>query len=699
MITKRLLLLGGGHTHALLIKRLGMMPIPGVEVLLVSPQSLTPYSGMLPGHLAGTYSHDEMHIDLVRVCAANGVQFIQAAAQRIDKRQKKIYFADRPPIVFDVLSINIGSIPEKEPWGIGIKPMHDFLGQWSQVEAARSIAIIGGGAGGVEVALSLNSRFQDRKKISIIHRGTELLPQAPKGLQKKIMQLCRARGITLHLKDPNPAAIAQAHDLVLWTSSARAPEILRESTLTVDERGFLLTNDLLLCRGEDKIFAVGDCAHIEGQYRPRSGVYAVRLAKPLERNIRSLFRGVPLGPAKLQEKHLALITTGGKEAFALRGRLYWQATWIWPFKDKIDRAFMAKFDALPPKTMAMQNPDPMRCLGCGAKLGGVALKSVLALLAKDYPAVLTDAAVSQSLAMTEDVALVQMQGWVMQSMDYFPAFMDDAFLVGKIACLHAAGDLLVKGGTPQSCLALAVMPHKAPDLLKDDFYQLLAGVASVLQTMGTRLIGGHSAEGKQLAVGLQLQGPQPTAKSWKPKSGLRAGDCLVLTKPIGTGIVLAGVMQSLTRGYDRDTCLASMLLNHFVLLEMIADEAVHGATDVTGFGLLGHLAEMVAASQMGVELSLKDLPRLPGVQDLMGRGVQSTLALENEQYASSLCEIINFQESMLLCDPQTSGPFLLSMNADKAQQWVTRARELGFTDCSIIGQVIGGSPVIRIVSQ
>ena len=697
MLKKRLLLLGGGHSHALLIKRLGMKPIAHVEVILVSPSSLTPYSGMLPGHLAGIYSHEEMHIDLVKLCTASGVKFIQAAALRIDKDQKKIHFANRPAMVFDVLSINVGSVPVKEEWGLGIKPMQDFLDQWSRVESAQSIAVIGGGAGGVEVALSLQTRFAGRKKISLIHRDVELLLQAPRGLRQKITKICQAKGVHLHLNEKNAAPIAQTHDLVLWTTQARGPDLLRTSGLKLDARGFLLTDDKLICLGEESIFAVGDCGLIQDQHRARSGVYAVRLAQPLEDNIRRLFSGRPLQRVKLQKKHLSLITTGGREAIAIRGPFYWQASWIWPLKNRIDCGFMEKFKNLPPALMPMHEDDLMRCLGCGAKVDGVALKSVLGLLAKDYPEVFHDTEASQSLAMSEDVALVHVQGWMMQSLDYFPAFIDDLFLLGKIACLHATGDLLAKGGVPQSCLALAVLTHKAPELLKDDLYQVLAGIASVLQTMGARLIGGHSAEGKQLAVGLQIQGQKPSAEQWKPKSGLRAGDHLVLTKALGTGLVLAGLMRQLSKGSWVDRCKQSMLLNHYQLLPLIAAVSVHGATDVTGFGLLGHLAEMVHSSAFRVTLQSSHLPLLPGVKELIAQGVQSTLALDNQAYAASLCGIENGQETALLCDPQTSGAFLLSIAADQAEDWVKKARQAGFMDCCVIGEVRAGEPGITIL--
>jgi selenide,water dikinase len=673
-----------------------MNPLPDIEVVLVSPQSLTAYSGMLPGYLAGNYSYEDVHIDLLRLCATARVRFIQAEATSIDIKNQTLELAQRPSLPWDVLSINIGSEPEKEAIGIGVKPMFAFLQKEDQLKHAASIAIIGGGAGGVEVALSLNSRFAGQKKITLIQRDRELIPEAPRAVRNYVTRLCRERGIELHLGEKQASLIAKSSDLVLWTTGAKGSRLLSESGLAVTERGFLLTEETLLCLGQQHIFAVGDCAVVEKQPRPRSGVYAVRLARPLYDNIRRLFTAQPLRRVCLQKKHLSLLTTGRQEAIALRGSFYWQASWVWPLKNWIDRSFMNKLNRPPHPPMMLAKDDPMRCLGCGAKVEGGTLKAALRLVALSYPQVFQS---EQSMAMNEDVALVSKQGWVMQSLDYFPAFIDDPFLLGQIACLHAAGDLLAKGGRPSTCMALAILPHKAPALVQDDLYQILCGIASILQSMQATLIGGHSAEGLQMAIGLQLEAPKPSTESWRPKAGLRPGDALVLTKALGTGLVLAGLMHQHTQWLWMDRCLHTMLQNHVAILTLITQSSVHGATDVSGFGLLAHLAEMVRASGVQVVLHEANLPLLDGVPSLIKEGVSSTLALGNQSYAESLCKISAAASASwpLLCDPQTAGAFLLSIQASEAEAWVMAARAAGFADCCIIGSVeAAGEPAIDI---
>lgn len=687
MLKKRLILVGGGHSHALFLRMWSMDPLPDVEVVLVSPHSLTPYSGMLPGYIAGHYTHEEMHIDLLQLCIASGANFILSPAIRIDGKKRLLYLKNRPPLPFDFASINIGSEPKKADYGIGIKPMADFLDAIPNVLAKKSIAIIGGGAGGVELALSLKARFGSEVFIRLIQRDSEILSDAPAALRKHFTEECARQGVDLHCSVDDPKILADECSIVLWATGAKGPDFLRQSSLALDDDGFALTDENLKVQGEDSLFAVGDCARIEKQPRPRAGVYAVRLAKPLFENVKSAFRGESLRPARLQKKHLALITNGRKQAVALRGNFYWRASWLWPWKDRIDRKFMRKFSNLPPFAMAVSENDPMRCLGCGAKVEGGLLKKALQRLSKDYPKVFASDEDRRSLSLSDDVSLLKANGWLMQSLDYFPAFFKDLYTVGKIACYHAAGDILAKGGRVSSALALAVLPHKEGILAEDDLYQLLSGVAQGLEDLDARLIGGHSAEGMQAAIGLQIQGPKPD--EWRPKGNLKAGDVLIMTKALGTGLILAALMRNQCKGPWLEACLQSMQKHHLPLVPLLRLPAVHASTDVTGFGLLGHLAEMIHASGVHVELSMDAILGLPGTRELLEQGISSTLAAGNLRYAEGLCSIqCDGPIPPILFDPQTSGGLLLSLEASQAEAWVQKAREFGFHDCRIVAKVL-----------
>lgn len=343
MAKKKLVLLGGGHTHALFIKLWQAHPRPDVEVILVSPRKRSTYSGMLHGYLSGLYSFDEIHIDLVPLCASAGVTLIEDKAVRIDALHQRLSLLHQPDLDWDVLSINVGSEPEREPQGVAIKPMDEFLPKLPLMDQAQSIAIVGGGAGGVELALSLQSRYQGSRSLHLIQKDAELMPQAPAAVRHRMEKLCRERGIHLHMNQSNAHAITGSCDFILWATTAQGPSFLRESGLKVNDRGLLLTDETFLCQGQDRIFAVGDCAFIPTQPRPRAGVYAVRSARPLHENMLRFFQGQPLKKVQLQKKHLMLIATGPRKAMAIRGSLYWEASWVWHLKDRIDRKFMDQF--------------------------------------------------------------------------------------------------------------------------------------------------------------------------------------------------------------------------------------------------------------------------------------------------------------------------------------------------------------------
>ncbi len=343
MAKKKLVLLGGGHTHALFIKLWRAHPLPDVDVVLVSPRKGSTYSGMLHGYLTGLYSFEEIHIDLVQLCRSAGITLVEDKVVHIDVIQRKVKLNHQPDLSWDMLSINIGSATDKEGPGFAIKPMDDFLPNIPLMDQASRLAIVGGGVGGVELALSLQSRYRGTKAISLIQRDAELMPQAPAAVRQRLTRLCQERGIQLHLNQSPASAITEAYDFVLWATTAKGPSLLRDSGLAVNERGFLLTDETFQCQGQDGIFAVGDCAIIPTQPRPRAGVYAVRSARPLYENILRYGRGQVLQKVRLQKKHLILIPTGKERAMALRGSLYWEASWVWNLKDWIDRSFMNQF--------------------------------------------------------------------------------------------------------------------------------------------------------------------------------------------------------------------------------------------------------------------------------------------------------------------------------------------------------------------
>ena len=218
---------------------------------------------------------------------------------------------------------------------------------------------------------------------------------------------------------------------------------------------------------------------------------------------------------------------------------------------------------------------------------------------------------------------------LVQSVDFFRTFIDDPFVFGEIAAVHALGDVWAMGARPHSALALAVVPAAAERLMEEDLFQMLAGARSVLDAAGCALIGGHSGEGPEAALGFSVNGLVDPARALR-KGGLRIGDRLVLTKPLGTGVLFAAAMRGAARATWIEGALASMRRPSGPAAERFAALGAHACTDVTGFGLAGHLAEMIRATgkDVAVELSLEALPVLPGAAELFARGFASSLQPE-----------------------------------------------------------------------
>jgi len=363
-----LLLIGGGHSHALALRMLAMKPLSGVRVTLVSDVSSAPYSGMLPGHVAGFYTWEEMHIDLRRLCAFASATFVPGQVDGMEAATRTVHVAGRPPMRADVISLNIGShpalsgVPGAARWAIPAKPVPELLAGWERVKAAAAgrpchVVLVGGGAGGVELALTMNHVLGGRASITLLHKGERLLPGHNERVRSLFTRLLPERGVTVRTGTEAAEVTAEGvrtatddfieADFVFWVTQAAAPAWIAASGLATTEEGFIRVSPTLQALGHPAIFAVGDVATIEGEPRPKSGVFAVRMAKPLVANLRALLSGRPLKAYHPQRQFLSLIGTGDGQAVASRRWLAGRSALFWTLKDSIDRRFMRKFADLP----------------------------------------------------------------------------------------------------------------------------------------------------------------------------------------------------------------------------------------------------------------------------------------------------------------------------------------------------------------
>lgn len=732
-----LVLLGLGHTNAHVLRIWRMKPLEGVRLTCVSDFSVATYSGMLPGTLAGLYPPERMHIDLVRLCAAAGARLLRAEVTGLDRANQQLLCRDRPPIPFDVLSIGVGSVPKGAAEHAGeavlpIKPMQTFLARLDERLARLSqeagertvqIAVVGGGAGGVEITFCLPSHLQRhwpalRYQLMLIDGGDEVMPGAAPGAINLARRELAARGVQLLLKQSVEKVAdglitladgtTRPADLTIWATGAQPPPLLAALDLPMDERGFLLIRPTLQTVADLPIFAVGDSGTCPEQPRPKAGVYAVRQGPVLWENVQRMLGGRPLVEFRPQRGFLSLLATGDRRAILSYRGLAAHARWCWKLKDYIDSRFMDKYQdyrpmpAPMPVAAAEPSPSAMRCAGCGSKVGGEVLAKVLARL--DVP---KSEHVILGLESPDDAAIVQPpQGRpVVATVDFFPAFIDDPYLVGRVAALNALSDVFALGAQPLAAMAIASIPVGPSRQQEQLLYELLAGGLHELRRAGATLVGGHTIEAEQLTVGYSMLADAGTARP-RLKSGLRPGDYLVLTKPLGTGVLLAAHMRGQCKAAWMETLVRSLLRSNQQAAEMAHKVDLPAVTDVTGFGLAGHLLEMLRASDVAAELYLNGILLLPGVVELLQEGVESTLAPANRAAESEIEDRRDAKRRAktdqepcpdcasgaaayaALFDPQTSGGLLLGVPADNAHEVERRLANEFDLEASLIGRVV-----------
>ncbi len=723
-LTRDLVLIGGGHAHALLLRRWGMEPLAGVRLTLIDPGPVAPYTGMLPGHVAGHYARSEMMIDLVRLARFAGARLILGRAEAIDRSARTIKVEGRPPVRYDVASIDIGigsapaDLPGFAEMGVAAKPLGPFAERWEAFVAAPGaapkITILGAGIGGVELAMAVSHRLRGigaDPSVTLVDRTDDILTEIGTGARAALLAHLSRLGVTLltgvgvERIEEGVVCLADGRrlpsDFTLGVAGARPQPWLAATGLALHE-GFVSVGPTLQS-SDPALFAVGDCAAMLHAPRPKAGVFAVRQAPVLHHNLRAVLSGGSLRPFRPQKDYLKLISTGGKGAVADKWGLRLDGAALWRVKDRIDRAFMAKFQdypAMPGPAVPAQHADGLAeamaatplCGGCGAKVGPGALAGALATVP---PPVRSDVLSGRG----DDAAtLVHGAGVQVITTDHLRAFCDDPYVMARIAAVHALGDIWAMGVTPQVALAHIILPRLAPAMEAATLAEIMAGAVSVFREAGADVVGGHSSVGAELTIGFTVTGLGARVIG---KGGARPGDALILTKPIGSGTILAAEMAraSLPGGLLGEAvaaCWALMIRAQGAASAVLAPEA-RAMTDVTGFGLAGHLLEMLDASGCAATLSLDAVPVMTGAEALAAAGQASSLAPANRVAAARM----TFTESpraALLFDPQTAGGLLAAVPVERAEALVAALRA-GGDDAALIGMVEAGQPRLTVVSR
>jgi len=750
------------------LRRWAMDPPPDVRLLVVVDRAVAIYSGMVPGFVAGDYAMHELEIDVLPLARRARAGVILAAATDLDPVRREIALEGRPPIRFDVASLDVGStvrgldLPGVAEHALCTRPIGDFVREvdarvesLAEAGGAPRVLVVGGGAAGSELAFTLDARLRTHglaPRITVVSGDSELLAGMPLRARRRLAREAARRGIellperrvvrveqgaviTTRLAEapgpaPRPESPAAAFgaaradpgegaerlesleaDLVVWATGAAphafplgelgrgsgrdpvagpgaAPGGAPGGALVRGDRGFLAIRDTLQTVGHDAVFAVGDCALlVDHPWVPRAGVYAVRQGPVLEHNLRAWLAGRPLERYVPQRDFLALLHLGQGRALASKwGRAAVGTPLLW-LKDRIDRRFMRRFQVLdreghPTPELAElgamggrgadDGADEMACGGCAAKLGADALEAALGAL----PAAPPDDTVLLGVADRGDVGATRNASGrtTLHNVDVIRAFCDDPWQVGRVAARNALADLEVCGGRPRHALAVVGLPEQETRLARETLLQALSGIRSILDAQGVSLLGGHTTIGDALTVGLAVTGEGPAGDgegeggdggAWPMRSGPREGDAILLTRPLGTGVVLAADMRGLARSDWLEATWASMLRDHAVVARLVRDSALQAATDVTGFGLAGHLLSLLRGTRLGARLASDAIPLLPGAELLWRDGLRSTAHPANRAaFAARVAGASEFDEAWLF-DPQTAGGGLLLVSPDR----------------------------------
>lgn len=715
-LTRDLVLVGGGHAHALVLRAWGMEPLPGVRVTVINPGPTAPYTGMLPGHVAGHYGRDELEIDLGKLCRHAGARLILGRADGIDRARRQVHIAGRGPVGYDVASVDVGITAQMEVPGfadhaVGAKPLdmyaarwRDFLARVKAGEVAPQVAVIGGGVAGCELSMAMAHAMRQAKatpEVTVIEAGPDI-SGVGSSAGKRLLSAMSDLGVTVRtgvrvdrieadrvvLKDGGEV---QAQ-LCVGAAGAFAHAWISGTDLPLND-GFINVGSDLGVVGDDRLFAVGDCAEMAHAPRPKAGVFAVRAAPVLHHNLRAALGGGRRRDFRPQRHYLKLISLGGRSALAEKFGLRVSGPWLWRWKDRIDRAFMDRLGDLP----TMRPPEvsgpvaqgvaealaakPL-CGGCGAKVDGGVLGGALAGLGQGGNDVVT--------GVGDDAAILRRPdgGFQVISTDHLRGFIEDPHVMARIAAVHALGDVWAMGATPQAVLSSIILPQMSTEMQTRTLAEITRATQEVLTEVGAELVGGHTTMGAEMTLGFTVTGLRDEMPL--TQAGARPGDVLILTRPVGSGVLLAADMAGQADGRDLAAALSVMGRPQHREAAILARVA-HAMTDVTGFGLAGHLAALARASGLNAEVWGERVPYFAGARALSAAGVASSLMAANRANAQ-----VSGKADPLLFDPQTAGGMLAAVPEDVAETTLVALAAQG-CDGHLIGRMSSGTGALHVM--
>ncbi len=675
--TKQLVLIGGGHANVQVLRKLCMNTVKGLHTILISENFKATYSGMTPGYIHKDFSKEEISIDLQRLCFNAGATFIRDKVIKIETNYQKLELQNLPSVHYDLLSINTGSISNTKGIKIKnssrcffVKPISLLVKNLSEIDQIiknkkSKIAIIGGGVASYELAFSLLRRYENNLEINII--GKNILKE--KNLNKKTKKYLKKISNYLGIKEiqGEVVSISETHltlkngiifecDLTLVSSGADIETWLSKSSLNKDKNGFIAVNDNLLSTNDESVFVTGDACSLENNFRPKSGVMAVRQGEVLKENIFYKLTGRPLIKFRPQKNWLYLVGTYENYALLNYFFLSFHGRWCWKLKVWIDKGFVNKFKFSSGTNMAKKKFElekskniKMYCQGCGSKVSKNTLVNFLKA-ANSNPE-LSDSSIINTNTST-----------LLQSIDHIKLFTSlNPFDFGIISYLHSQNDILSSGGSVQTISVSQALPFSEGKI--ENFYMeyFMKGIKSETIKDGSVIISGHSYQSKEPGITITMNGVFEKQIS---KNQGQEDDLIYLSKPLGTGYLLAAYFNNSDSlsSIDFQNLLEWLKKGNSKASEISKSFNSNITTDISGFGLGSHLSDICKSSKLSAEIKLnKEILINENIEIL--ENFKST-GFENN-YSSCINDISISDSNELkniLYDPQTNGPLLLSIH-------------------------------------
>ena len=726
IIKNDLILIGGGHSHLILLMKLAKNPILGTRITLVSNELDTPYSGMIPGYIEGEYSWRESHIDLYKFSERLNIRFIHSEVINISGKDKKIYFKDRPALSYDFLSINCGiqsnykKIKGANKYSLPVKPISKLaINFLDQINTINSVAFIGGGAGSVELALALKKRYKIKNpnlKIIIISGQRGLLNffskktknYAEAELNKHDIKIINNKYVIEIKKNKfitNDNKVFEVDKCVLSTNAMGALW-LKKTDINLTDDGFIIVNNCFQTNF-NFIFASGDIIEFNKMKLEKTGVFAVKSGKPLAKSIKSFILNKKSIPFKHKKNYLALIGLSNGYAIATKFGLSNLSKFNYFLKKYIDKRFVYKFNNFENKSnylyfynlfnflniffkknlFKQTETIQMQCKGCAAKVPFDALK-------KSLPENIT--------LSSHDAAPVPHYPQLFQTIDMINAIISDPYLLGKIAANHSLSDIIAAKSKALSAQMILQLPLSETEVHSRDLAQVLSGAKIILDNNECLLNGGHTMIGNDNdpVIGFSIIG-EDTSKNKKNKpSKIKKDDLIILTGKIGSGLIFAGISNNLIDSHYQIDVINQMSEGNSKFGAIINQLDISLMTDITGYGLANHLLNLIQRNygKNGFTINTKKIQVYEGVVYALKKGVKSSLYKSNFDAASKYIVYEKNKELIdeIIYDPQTVGglAFIISKKNKAKTFEILKSNSIHF---SVIGFVNNNKNQITII--